>query len=1196
MFIRYALSIFCTVLFVGLTPSSAQDGKSSGDQPLANYRALPDVKPKNREVAFYTQRAYPFQRIPRTGIFNAIAQEKSIVSKLGSDELLAAQPEWSCIGPFRVGGRIRGIAVHPQNADIVYIAAAAGGIWKTEDGGETWTPIFDFENVLAFGTLAMDPNNPDVLYAGTGEMSTNIDAYFGNGIYKTTDAGATWKPIGLTSVGAFARIFVHPLNSNLVYAAATRNGGGLYKSTDAGENWERVFDRSVTDMTLNPQSEDSFLIGVNDDGLYATTDGGKTWEVRDFLNGLPANAIGRSSLSQSPSNPAIIYTLMEVDTSTIRGNGNFEDLPHCEIFKSVDGGRNWQQVYRDAGRRGNDGQWEYPFLAEQGWYNQYIAVHPTNPDIVLAGGIDVWRTENGGTTWLNMTRGYSGGPIRGGDFVHVDNHFAMFAPSQPDKVYIANDGGIFSSVNSGESYKNLNNNLAITQFYGIGIDQVSTGRTFGGTQDNNLRGLLNGQSWQSLGAGDGGRAVVDRINPDLIYSQDLASGALLRIDLGGQSRWINNGIDLSSRGYWVCPIVSDPSEPDILYHGRSIIYISFDQGLLWEPLSTDFPQLREQVDITAIFPSRVSSDVLYFGTEVGDVYVSRDLGESWEQVNNNGLVNRFVTDIQTSYVNEAVAYITFSGYGSGHVFRTDNYGQSWTDISQTLPDVPTNTIEVDPNNEQTLYVGTDIGVYATYDGGQTWFPFGRNLPRSPVIDLEIYEDANVLRAGTHGRSVWEVALPTEVVDEHAITSPAGGELYTPSSKQRVSWFGFEGAVRVEFSHDDGANWSVLHDAVDGNSLEWIVPPVLTVRARIRVTSNSNPSQQLVTNTFSINQLITGAVVQQESVGHVPYGIAYDGEGGLWTTSFYGKRLYKLNAETLIIERFFEMPEGDSLFTGITIDKEKKHLYVQRMNSTNGDGGWIYQMDYDGNLINTYLSRAKAYPIGLAWIGNNTIVITDRNTRDIYYFDLAEQSIIAQARNPFEKRFGPRGLCFDSESRTLYQANTDFTGDQLQGSFNVAYELDNLGAEINRFELNSRTGSINARGIEFDSRDKSFWISDFGGNIYKVAGFEVPDISVGVEEGVARVTPAAPAIVLAPARPNPFSEFTSLDFQLQRRADVEINVYDVSGNLVTRVHSGIMPEGSHTMQLDGSHLPSGVYSVTYRVDGHTVAAQNLVLMK
>ncbi len=1197
MRLRSLITLLLTVGFIGGIALTAQNTKNtSRDKVQRYYRSIPNAKPKNRELAFYEQRTYPFSRIPSNGLRNAIGQEKVMLGKNGGSTILAEQPQWENIGPFRVGGRVRTVIIDPKDGNNIFIGAAAGGVWRSRDQGASWEPVFDFENSLSFGALAMDPDDSNVLYAGTGEMSTNVDAYFGNGIYKTTDAGDSWLPVGLTNVGAFSRLVVHPRNSNIVYAGATKNGAGFYKSTDAGKTWEKKYDGAVSDISTNPGNENDFFIGVTGDQIYHTSDGGESWAVRDFLNGLPANSIGRISIQQAPSNPRIVYALMQVDTSVQDRTGSFVDLDHAEIFKSTDNGETWGQVYKDPYRQPVNAAWHFPFFREQGWYDQYIVIHPNNPDIVVAGGIDVWRSENG-SRFNNISDWYGAGPRHGGERVHADQHAGAFDPQNPDVYFAANDGGMYISRDAGKSYRAVNNGLSITQFYGIDVDQTSPDRTYGGTQDNANRGSLAANDWTDLGGGDGGKVAVDKLNPNIVYGQDLASGFLMRIDISsGQVAWIRTGTEGSDRGFWTCPIAIDPIETDIIYHGRRTLYISFDKGNRWEPMSEDFPEFRENVDITAIGISKLNSEVIYVGTQIGDVVASRDLGTSWETVNNNGLVNRFVTDIETSYREEGTAFVTFSGFGSGHVFKTTDYGASWKDVSGVLPDVPTNSIVIHPDNEDIMFVGTDIGVYATYDGAETWFPYGVGLPRSPVVEVVIHEGSNRLRAGTHGRSVWEVAI-VDVVEDYAITSPAGGELYTPSSRQIMSWYGFKGNVRVEFSSDNGNNWNTIEESAGGTSRSWAIPNVLTITARLRLTSVEDPSQVRISNTFSISQLSTGSVLKRESVGHVPYGVAYDGAGGLWTTSFYGKRVYKLNSETLTIERFFEMPEGDSLFTDLTIDKSTSTMYVHRMNSTAGEGGQIYILDMDGNMIDKFVSRAKQYPIGLAWVGEGRIAIGDRNTRDLYLYDVANRTEITRVKNPFTENFGPRGLCFDPESETFFQASTDFTGSTLQSAYNIRFDLASFGVETGRYELLNRTGTINCRGIEFDERDKTFWISDFGGNIYKIAGFDLSDLNNITDVSDDAVAEFGEQLIkAAPIHPNPVSDFASLSFELRSTADITVEVYNTAGHRVHALPIGNLPAGDHAVRMNVSMLPSGVYSLAYRVAGVTVSTHKMVVMK
>ena len=1121
-----------------------------------HLRTIGKEDPRQREEAFRWARAYPFERIPEGARLRALEQLRSIERATGKASLQALQPRWQPIGPFTIGGRVRTVVHHPTKDGWVYIGAAAGGIWRTTDGGQSWTPLFDDGNSLSFGALAIDPNNPDILYAATGEMSNNIDSYLGAGIFKSTDAGQSWTPIGLTHVGAFSKIEVHPLNSNLVVAGATKNFPGFWRSTDGGRTWQRTFIGVVTDVSLNPRDTAEFFIGVQGRGVYHSTDGGQTWQFRS--NGLPTS-LGRVCVQQAPSAADILYALIEQG-----GSGGIG-----AIYKSSNRGQSWSLVY----------QGQSSFFNGQGWYNAYVVIHPTNPNLVLAGGIDIYRTTDGGTTWINVTNGYTGGNV------HVDQHAAAFNPRNPNVVYAGNDGGMYRSTDAGATWSPINNGLAVTQFYAMAIDQSKDNVNYGGTQDNGTLGNRN-NNWGMVAGGDGFFVAVDHDNPDVIYGE-FPNGDLWQYNLAtGLFRRINSGIDPNDPGYWSAPLVIDPTNSQTLYHGRQRLYATYNGGDSWTPISP-----RMSASITAIGVSPADPNVIYIGNARGEIWRTSDGGQTWQDVGKNGVPSRFVTDFACSEQNPDIAYVTLSGFGVGHVWRTTDGGQSWHDISIGLPDIPVNAIAIDPQNEQHLFVGTDIGVFASLDGGATWFPYGVGLPRAPIVDIAIHARRRLLRAATHGRSMWEVPLPEETITEPAITAPTGGEVFVVGSPVLIAWYGFTPPVQVEFSADDGQNWELVAENVSSTVLRWRTPNRPTLWARIRVRSQTDPTQVRVTSTFTLLPPERGMVTQQSSVVHVPYGIVSDGRGGLWTTSFYTPRLYKLNASTLQVEKELRIPGGDSLYTDLTMDRERGLLYIHKLNGTASNSpGIILAMDTTGRLLNSYPSPAR-YPTGLAFYRGKLIVAERDGQQQLYIVDPATGSVEATYGHPFRLPLGPRGLTANERNDKLYHIVTDFSGNSLTATYLLQLSLPSSAMVEDSLILTSpRGGLINARGVEYDPGDGGFWITDFSGNVYKILGFH-PVVSVPSS------TPPPSAQHQLAITPQPAREQLQVWLRCSvplHPQSIRLELHDSFGRLWA-----VLAEGDasslcgRSWSIPLSSLTSGTYWCLLRIGGSIVEAHPFI---
>ncbi|MCX8050843.1 MAG: hypothetical protein N3B17_02980 [Chlorobi bacterium] len=1131
--------------------------------------------PFARETEFWKQRAFPFDRIPDGAYERAIEHAERLARRKGVAVTLAAQPQWKLIGPDNIGGRTRTVVHHPTRSGVVYVGAAGGGIWLTTDHGATWEPLYDNGVSLSMGALAIDPNNPDVLYAGTGEITpaSNMQDAWGTGMYKSTDGGRNWQRIGLSTVGAFSKVYVHPRNSNIVYAGGVRSAPGLYKSTDAGATWQRMNRFAISDIAIDPQNENVLWIGVWGNGVWKTTDGGATM-VRTSDGMPPAEQIGRVSVQCAPSNTAILYALIEGPDPSGQSTSNNIGA----IYKSTDGGTSWQRVY----------QGDASFFNGQGSYDNFVMVHPTNPNIAFAGGIDLWRTTNGGATWVNVTNSYGGGNV------HPDQHAGIFNPLDPNEIYLANDGGMYRTTTGGgpDQWQAINNGYAVTQFYAMDIDRSADSKTYGGTQDNGTLGSVQQQtSWQFIWGGDGFYTVVHLFNPAVIYGETYYGNLWWRNVQTGQSGGFVTGIDQNDQGAWSSPLVLDRAT-GALYHGRGKLYKNYVGGSRWEAGSSD--AFDSQAKISAIGPSPLDESLVYVGLENGRVFRTDNGGSDWTELTFNGLPLRFVRDIVCSSKDLGTAWICYSGYGTGHVFKTTDRGQSWQDISTTLPDAPVNALDVHPDNEDILVAGTDAGVFITFNGGQSWTPLGRGLPRAPVLDLQLFPERNVVRVATHGRSMWECSIPTETITEPEITSPLGGEVVVATAPMVFSWHGFTEPVKLEITYTDGQHWSTLATNAVGGFFRWVVENRPSERVRIRVTEVGNPLVSVTSNPFTILEFKRGSVQKTVSIAHVAYGLAYDGRGGLWTTSFYTPYLYKLDATTLQVLKAIKLPVGDTAnCTDLTMDRQRGILYVHRLLSTStGSGSRIVVLDTNGVVIRRAASPASSYGIGIELVGDKLVLNERDGSQRILVCNPETFAVEQTVPNPFREYFGPRCLAYDG-TKYLYQVSTAFApgGGGLQAAYLLRLDVADLSREADRMEiLNSSGGTINARGVEFDPRDGNYWVTDLAGNIYKIANFETPSnplSSAGLPD------PASAAMLVAP---NPVREHAAFRVFLGNRSDepIAIEVFDALGRSVA-IATDESHESDRIVTMDCSLLPAGAYSAVLRVGNSVATAARLIVV-
>lgn len=780
-------------------------------------------------------------------------------AKLATAELRKSSPPslptafggaWSSVGPDPIlaidrtgnayvtySGRIGAEIILPGGRRI--LGGAAGGIWTWDQHSYTWTPRTDDMGSLAIGALAYAPSNPDIIYAGTGEGALSGDSYAGNGVLKSTDGGYHWYPVsGNQLIGvSTSKIVVDPTDENHLYAAVLRGRGGaqrvtrptkrtygVYESTDGGSTWslKKGFNdplQGATDLVMDPQNPQILYASFWGVGVFKSTDGGDTWA--EAMNGFPSDADYSGAptrfalgISHPEGQDAVLYAGFEYFTT------GGDHVP-SRVWKSTDEAASWTIL--PAGTAPDNVE---DYCATQCWYDNVIAVDPTNPDVVFAAGQwdysiesgGIYRSTDGGNTWRNI-----------GFYTHPDFHAIAFNPDNTQEVMIGNDGGVWVSPDRGgrpnasdpldaTTWEDLNGTvdpntgaviartgLALTQFTGMATVPYSPNRLWAGSQDNGTeRRSSVSNTWADIASGDGGHTAVD---PDGNFLYGTYYGiSPYRFDISGGAFFYSNqsiagGIDLSDRSEFYTPFVQNKLNPDQMFLGTFRLYRTNNArtgsagDVLWEPISGDLtsgctgaaPNGARGCLISAVAVSNGGKGV-WVGTDDGYVQFSRNGASSanpgWQRKDKLPLPNRPVDAVWVDQSNSRFAVLGYGGFNSatpttpGHVFKTTNAGKKWVDISGNLPNMPVNSVIVDPSYSNTIYVGTDVGPFVTNDGGKTWSALGSGFPIVSIWQLDLDPANRVLAAGTHGRGAWRLddgatVLPALVLSKKFPDTPVG---------------------------------------------------------------------------------------------------------------------------------------------------------------------------------------------------------------------------------------------------------------------------------------------------------------------------------------------------------------------------------------------------------------------------------------
>jgi hypothetical protein len=679
------------------------------------------------------QRVGPDGRLPDG---NLILNEMNKVREMAQSAPMMSE-DWTYFGNLTIpgngggAGRINSVRNVPGSSSTWYACAPAGGVWKTTDSGTNWAMWnTDFLSAIGATDIAIHPTNPNIMYLATGDGDA-ADTY-SIGVLKTTDGGLTWNTTGLSWTVQqnfrISRLLINPTSPDIVIAATSN---GIYRTINAGSSWTQVQTGNFRDAAFKPGDPNVVYASRYGHQFHRSTNGGATWT--QITSGLPTSGIVRTAIAVSPANPEIVYLLMA---------NNF-DYGFQGVYRSTNGGTSFTQMASSPNLLG----WSSAGSDSggQGWFDLAICASPTNADEIYVGGVNIWKSTNGGTSWNCIAHWFGAGGL---PYVHADIHYLGFIENS-STLLVGCDGGVFRSTNNGSTFSDRSSNLEISQQYRLGTAATNENRVITGWQDNGTN-LKNTNTWNQVIGGDGMECAISYTNQNIMFGS-LYYGQILRSTNGGGSfsTIVNsNGSGVNSQSSWVTPYIMSPNTPTTLYIGKNLVYKSTDNGSSWTGLGS-----MGSGNCNALAVAKSNENYIY-ASKGATLYRSTN-GSTFSSV--SGLPGIFITYIAVDPMNENRVWVTVSGYNSGQkVYFSSNAGTSWTNVSTGLPNLPANCIVYQNGSNDRLYVGMDAGVYYRDASMSQWQLYGSTLPNTPVTELEIHYGSNKLVASTYGRGLWRI--------------------------------------------------------------------------------------------------------------------------------------------------------------------------------------------------------------------------------------------------------------------------------------------------------------------------------------------------------------------------------------------------------------------------------------------------------
>jgi len=798
-----------------------------------------------------------------------------------------------------MGGRIVDLEGHSKQPGLLYAASASGGVWKSINYGTTWKAVTDDTPVFSVGDIAIAPNNPDIVWVGAGEHNNQRSAHYGDGVYKSIDGGKTWTNMGLRESLHIGRITISSKDPNVVYVAVIgplyKEGGmrGVFKTTDGGKTWSQVLkgDNATTgfiDIVSDPLNPDIVYAAAYDrlrrawniresgpgSAVYKTSNGGKTWAK--LTSGLPSGEIGRIGLAIFPENPKVLYAVLENRNGATEEHLTAEQMFEMdeeeleefevaqraaggEVYKTTDAGKTWAKVNESR--------------IDTSYYYGQIHVDPKNADIVYNLGVPVVQSIDGGKTWRSI-----------GQRMHVDFHSLWIDPTNTAHMFIGNDGGLYQTYDRGETWKFMDN-LPIGQFYAIGADNAVPYNVMGGLQDNGVwhgpsmtrSGEITNNDFRSIYGGDGFYTIPDPEDPNTVYTSS-QFGGFGKVDMKtGRSRSARPRAQ-GQRANWMAPFLISPHNPKTLYWASQKVYKTVDATDNWVAISDDLTTNNSEKQagnvphctITTMSESPRKAGVLWAGTDDGNVWLTEDDGKKWTKFDIPGAPKEYwVSRVYASPHSVETAFVAYTGFREEdfkpYLFKTTDSGKTWSSLNGNLPDEQVAVVWQDTKNADLIFVGTEVGLHVSVDGGKTYSRFMSGLPRvTPVQDLLVHERESDLVIGTHGRGIYIADIaPLRQLTSRILEQPA---------------FLFEPDTVLS-----GAQQGSMFDAFQGFG-DWVAlnPPPAPIAYYLKDTTTEPVTVEILRADGSVLQKIDGK--KESGIHYVNWNMR---QGGVGT---YGIRL------------------------------------------------------------------------------------------------------------------------------------------------------------------------------------------------------------------------------------------------------------------------------------------------------------------